>query len=129
MSVEFAYTAKTAKSFDEAVASIEKETEQKGFKTLHIHDFGTVLKEKGFPREPIKVLEICSAKHANLLLQAEVKISLLLPCRIVVYVENGEVNICAFRPILFPKLYPETNIQSLVEEIDQVICSIVDRAK
>ena len=38
------------------------------------------LAEKGFPRAPLKIIEICNAKYASQVLNEDVRIFLMLPC-------------------------------------------------
>ena len=60
----FEYTIETNKEFDEAVAAVEETSAQTGFRVLHTHDVAATLTEKGFPREPLKIVEICNARYA-----------------------------------------------------------------
>ncbi|KKS86126.1 MAG: hypothetical protein UV59_C0002G0001, partial [Candidatus Gottesmanbacteria bacterium GW2011_GWA1_43_11] len=96
--MDFDYTVTTKKSFDEAVTSVEKETKNAGFKVLHIHDVTATLKEKGFEIEPFKIIEVCNAKSAYAVLQADIKIGLCLPCKINVYLKDGKTYISGMRP-------------------------------
>jgi uncharacterized protein (DUF302 family) len=52
------YTVETKKTFDEAVRSIEQAASERGFRVLHTHDVAADLAEKGFVREPLKIIEI-----------------------------------------------------------------------
>lgn len=88
--MDFDYTVTTEKTVDEAVEAVEKETKDAGFKVLHIHDVTATFKEKGFEIEPFKIIEICNAKSAYVVLQADVKIGLCLPCKINVYQKDGK---------------------------------------
>jgi len=62
---DFAYIAETEKSFDEAVVSVLKAVEQKGWSLFQIYDIKERLAAKGFEQKPLKIIEICSGKHAN----------------------------------------------------------------
>ena len=84
------YTVETKKSFDEAVEAVLAKSKEKSFGVLHIHDVQATLAGKGFPRGPLKIIEICHPKHAHDVLEKDVKISLMLPCPISVYVESGK---------------------------------------
>lgn len=55
----FQYTVETNKSFEEAVSAVEQNTAAKGSGSLHTHDVRATLAEKGFQREPLKIVEIC----------------------------------------------------------------------
>ena len=80
----FEKTISTNKSFDDAVAAVEKKTAEKGFQVLYTHDVAATLAEKGFAREPLKIIEICNAKYASQVLDKEVKLALMMPCPITV---------------------------------------------
>ena len=61
----FERTLTSDKPFAEAVRTIEKKAAEKAFRVLHTHDVAGTLAEKGFPREPLKIIEICNAKYAS----------------------------------------------------------------
>lgn len=91
--MEFDYTVITIKDFDSAVKSVQEEIVKAGMRVLHIHDVQKTLAEKGFEREPFKIIEFCSAKYAYEFLNADIKIGLCLPCKINVYVKDGQTFI------------------------------------
>ena len=127
--MDFDYTVTTKKSFDEAVTSVEKETKNAGFKVLHIHDVTATLKEKGFEIEPFKIIEVCNAKSAYAVLQADIKIGLCLPCKINVYLKDGKTYISGMRPVILPQFFPQANLGNLPVEVDEIIRGIVDNSK
>jgi uncharacterized protein (DUF302 family) len=124
----FQYTVKTAKSFDAAVTAVEQKSAEKGFRVLHTHDFAGTLAEKGFPREPIKVVEICNARYASEVLQRDVNVALMLPCPIAVYRQNGEIFISTMRPSMLTDFYPQSGIQDIAAAVEKTVLEIVDEA-
>jgi len=126
---KFDYTVETKKGFDEAVAAIEAKSKEKGFGVLHIHDVKATLASKGFDREPLKIIEICNAKYASQVLAKDIKISLMLPCPISVYVENDKTYISTLRPKIISDFYPQADIKDIAEEVDRIVLSIVDEVK
>lgn len=127
--MDFNYTVTTEKSFDEVVQAVERETKNAGFKVLHIHDVTATLKEKSFEIEPFKIIEICNAKSAYAVLQADIKIGLCLPCKINVYQKGGEVFISGMRPVILPQFFPKANLGDLPMEVDKLIKAIIDNSK
>jgi len=123
------YTVETKKSFDEAVEAVLAKSKEKSFGVLHVHDVQATLAGKGFPRGPLKIIEICHPKHAHDVLEKDVKISLMLPCPISVYVEKGKTFISALRPRLMGAFYPEAHIEAVADTVDRAITAIVDEAK
>lgn len=126
---KFDYTVATTKNVDEAVAAIEAKSKEKGFSVLHVHDVSATLQGKGFPREPLKIIEVCNAKYASQVLEKDIKISLMLPCPISVYQEKGKTFISTLRPKVIADFYPEADIKALAEEVDAIVLSIVDESK
>src|SRR3989338_2362741 len=125
----FDYTTMTTKAFAEAVKSVQDEIANAGMRVLHVHDVQKTLSEKGFERDPFKIVEFCNAKYANDFLNADIKIGLCLPCKINVYVKDGQTFISGMRPVILPQFFPNADLGAKPEEIDQIIRNIIDNAK
>lgn len=125
----FEHTVTTNKTFDGAVLAIEKKSAEKGFRVLHTHDVAATLAEKGFPREPLKIIEICNAKYASQVLNKDVKISLMLPCPISVYVQNGKTEISTLLPSSIADFFPHAGIEGLAAEVESVVLRIIEEAR
>ncbi|MEK7078260.1 MAG: DUF302 domain-containing protein [Patescibacteria group bacterium] len=126
---DFIYTQETNKTFDEAVQSVQDEIAKAGMRVLYVHDVQKTLGEKGFQREPFKIIEFCSAKFANEFLNIDVKIGLCLPCKINVYIKDGQTFISGMRPIVLPQFFPQADLGKMPKEIDQIIQNIINNAK
>ncbi len=126
--MDFEYNKQSSRSFDDVVADVEKLTVKKSFRVLHIHDVQETLAEKGFEREPLKIIELCNAKFSHTALGKEIAVSLFMPCKINVYTESGQTKIKAMRPSAIAQFYPEAGLSDLANEVDQIIIDIVDGA-
>ena len=127
--MEFDYTTTTAKSFDEAVLSVQDEIANAGMRVLYVHDVQKALGEKGFQRGPFKIVEFCNAKYADEFLNIDIKIGLCLPCKINVYTKDGHTFISGMRPIVLPQFFPEADFGERPKEVDQIIQNIINNAK
>lgn len=127
--MEFDYTVTTQKDFDSAVLAVQEEAVKAGFRVLYIHDVQKTLDEKGFKIEPMKIIEFCNAKSAYAVLQADIKIGLCLPCKILVHTKDGNAVISGMRPIILPQFFPEAHLGTLPEEIDKLIKVVIDNSK
>src|SRR3989344_1167453 len=127
--MEFDYTATTTKTFDEATQSVQEEITKAGMRVLYVHDVQEALSEKGFSREPFKIIEFCNAKFANDFLNADIKIGLCMPCKINVYIKDGETFISGMRPITLSQFFPDADLGVLPEEIDHIIQNIINNTK
>lgn len=126
---KFEYTVTTNKPFQEAVDAVEKKTVEMGFRVLHTHDFAATLAEKGFSREPLKLVEICNAKYASRVLEKDVKASLMLPCPISVYVQGGKTHISTLLPTSIAHFFPNAGIESIAAEVETAVLRIVEAAR
>lgn len=126
--MDFDYTVPTSKPFDDAVIAVEKGIAAAGMRVLHVHDVQQNLVEKGFVREPFKIIEFCNANYANEFLNADVKIGLCMPCKINVYVVEGQTMISGMRPTILSQFFPNADLGNRPEEIDAKLRGIVDGA-
>lgn len=127
--MEFDYTLTTIKTIDEAVKSKRDEIAKAGMSVLYVHDVQKTLGKKGFERKPFKIIEFCSAKYANEFLNIDIKIGLCLPCKINVYIKDGQTFISGMRPIILPQFFPQADLGERPKEIDAVIQRIINNAK
>ena len=125
---DFAYIVETEKNFNEAVVSVLKNVEQKGWTLFQIYDIKERLAAKGFEQKPLKIIEICSGKYANNFLNKNRLISLCIPCKINVLEEDGKVKIMGMKPTMISQFFPELNKKD-AEEVEKEIKEIVDNAK
>ena len=125
---DFAYIVETEKNFDEAVISVLKAVEQKGWALFQIYDVKERLAAKGFEQNPLKIIEICSGKHANQFLNKNRLISLCMPCKINVLEENGKVKIIGMKPTMISHFFPEVSKEES-EEVEKDVKEIVDNAR
>ena len=125
---DFAYVVETRKGFDEAVVSVLKAVEQKGWSLFQIYDVKERLAAKGFEQKSLKIIEICSGRHANQFLNKNRLISLCMPCKINVLKEDKKVKIVGMRPIMISQFFPEVSKRES-EEVEKDIKEIIDNAK
>ena len=125
----FEKTISTNKSFDEAVAAVEKKTAEKGFQVLYTHNVAATLAEKGLAREPLKIIEICNAKYASRVLDKDVKLALMMPCPISVYVQGGKTQISTMLPTSIVEFFPKAGIKKIAVEMEKGVLGIIAEAK
>ena len=126
--MEFEYTVSAGKDFTSALANVKEEIAKAGMRVLHVHDVQANLAEKGIERDPYSIVEFCNAKYASEMLKADPKIGLCMPCKINVYVHEGEVMLSGMRPIVLPEFFPKANLGGKAQEIDAILRSIIDKA-
>ena len=125
---DFAYIVETKKSFDDAVVSVLKAVDQKGWVLFQIYDMKERLAAKGFSQEPLKIIEICSGKYANRFLNKNRLTSLCMPCKINVLDENGKVKIVGMKPTMISQFFSEVDRKE-AEQVEKDVIEMVDNAR
>lgn len=121
----FEYTVTTDKSFDNVVSAIETKAAENNFRVLHVHDVAATLGEKGFQRDPLKIIEICNAKYADQVLRKDIKLSLMLPCPISVYVQDGKTKISTLLPGSMIEFFPNAGIEDVAKTVEAAVLKII----
>ncbi len=124
---DFAYIVETNKSFDDAVVSVLKAVEQKGWALFQIYDVKERLAAKGFEQKPLKIIEICSGKHAHNFLRKNRLISLCMPCKINVLQED-KVMIAGMKPSIISRFFEGVRKED-AEMVEKDIKEIIDNAR
>jgi len=125
---EFEHSVVTSKTFDEAVKAVEENTAAKGFRVLHTHDVAATLAEKGFQREPLKIVEVCNAKYAHEVLQKDVTAAMMLPCPILIYQQDGKTHISTMLPSVMETFFPGKGIETVAALVEKAVVAIVDES-
>lgn len=125
------YVVETNKSFEELAKDLEAEVPNHKFGVLHIHNLGETLRSKGIDfKEQSKVFEVCNPMYANQIIEQDMTLNTVLPCRISIYTENGTTKIAILKPSeMFKTMTENTTVLELAKEIDQVMIKIVNTVK
>jgi len=92
----YAIARTTTLDFDAAVAAARAALAGEGFGVLCEIDVQATLREKlGAVREPYVILGACNPPLAHQALETDPQIGVLLPCNVVVYVEDGTTHVAA----------------------------------
>lgn len=124
----FEYTVESRKSFDDSVRAIEQKAAEKSFRVLHIHDVAATLAEKGFPRQPLKIIEVCNARYASEVLQKDIRAALMLPCPISVYVRQGKTYLSTMLPSILVDYFPGAGLEATAQAVEEAVLGIVNEA-
>ncbi len=96
------------------------------FGVLGSIDIRQKLQEKGlvFDRECV-VFEVCNPQAAKRVLDDNPAISAALPCRISVYLEDGQTRIASILPTTLLSMFPNPELKPVAEEVEHTILRIM----
>ncbi|WP_018131610.1 DUF302 domain-containing protein [Effusibacillus pohliae] len=125
----FHYTVETNKSVDEAVAAVEESLKSRKFGVLWQFDITAKLQEKGIDfTQPYRVLEVCNPVEAARVLSQNGLMGYFLPCKIVVYHENGTTKIGLPKPTVLVDLVDDPALQEIAKRVEDTLIEAVNEA-
>lgn len=121
------YVLDTTKPFEQACSDLKTAVATHGFGLLAVHDLAATLRSKniGFP-ENCRVFEVCHPQQAAKVLQLDMALSMVLPCRISVYTEVGKVRIGMLRPVeLLRDLSGSPELKQVAQEVESAMKALM----
>ena len=121
----------TQKSIAQVAEDLEAAVVRNKFGVLHVHDLKATMKKKGvdFPNE-CRIFEVCNPQKAKAVLTNDMSLNMVLPCRISIWEENGEVKIGTLEPTkLLSVLSDDEDLKLVADEVETTIKAIIEEAK
>ncbi|MBY0291771.1 MAG: DUF302 domain-containing protein [Alphaproteobacteria bacterium] len=108
-------------SFDAAIEKVKKELEKEGFGILTEIDVAATLKKKlNQEMSPYLILGACNPQFAHRALELDPSIGLLLPCNVVVRLDdNDKVHVEFMDPNAVLQLVDQPKINNIAMEVKQ----------
>ena len=116
---------------NQASIDLESAVVRNGFGILHVHDLGTTLRNKGIAfNEECKVFEVCNPGQAAKVLSTDMRLNMVLPCRISVYTEKGRTKIGLIKPEqMLSALSNDAALVQVAKEVEEKTIKMVDESK
>ncbi|GAX89839.1 DUF302 domain-containing protein [Effusibacillus lacus] len=126
----FHYSVETDKSVDEAVAALEESLKDRKFGVLWKLDIPAKLQEKGVDfTSPYRVLEVCNPHEAKRVLSRNKLVGYFLPCKIVVYEDQGKTMIGLPRPTMLMDVVNDPGLKEIAQSVEETLIEAVNAAK
>lgn len=122
----FDYTVVTDKNIEEAIQSLEESLKEEKFGVLWKFDIKEKLQEKGLEfQKEFKVLEVCNPVEAQRVLNENEMAGYFLPCKIVVYDDNGKTKMGMPKPTALISLLNDEKLQRFAKDIEDRLISCI----
>ena len=114
-------------SFDEAIEKVTEELKKEGFGILTEIDVKETLKKKlDVDFKPYKILGACNPPFAHKALQAEEQIGLMLPCNVIVFVNDaGKTIVAAIDPLASMQAVKNDTLGKVAETIQSKLKKVI----
>ena len=125
----YAFTTKVDLGYDEAIAKVTEELQKEGFGILADIDVAATLKKKlDVDFKPYRILGACNPPNAYKALQAEEQIGLMLPCNVIVYVNDaGETIVAAVDPVASMQAVDNPALGETAQTIQGKLKSVIEQ--
>jgi len=119
METNYGFSKVVNLGYEEAIEKVTDELKKEGFGVLTEIDVKATLKKKlDVDFKPYKILGACNPPFAYKSLQAEEQIGLMLPCNVIVYVNNNnETVVAAIDPIASMQAVKNETLSEVAETI------------
>lgn len=124
----FDYTVETRKSKDEAVKDLEANLKDEKFGVLWNFDLTAKLQEKGTDFDtPYTILEVCNPQEANRVLSEDLLVGYFLPCKIVIFEEEGTTKIGMPKPSALIEMVNNDSLKEIAVDIEKRLIRCIDK--
>ncbi|WP_299095369.1 DUF302 domain-containing protein [uncultured Metabacillus sp.] len=127
--MQFDYTVETKDNIQTAISSLEETLKEEKFGVLWEFDIKGKLQEKGLEfNQDYKVLEVCNPQEAQRILSENQMVGYFLPCKIVVYSDQGKTKIGMPRPTALVSMVNDDKIKELAKDIEHRLIGCIDKS-
>ena len=128
--MDFNYTLVTKKSLEQAVDDVKEALKELKFGTLWELDVPSKLKEKGVEfKGKARILEVCNPHKAKAVLETNMNVIYFLPCKVVVFEDQGETRLGMIKPTVFMDLLENEGLQDFAQEVEDTIKAALEKAQ
>ena len=100
---------------------------ENGFGVLWQFNFKDKLQEKGLEfKDDFVVLEVCSPKQAKEVLDQNIHIGYVLPCKMAVRTENDKTYIGMARPEVLIGLFDSPELEEAAEKVEETLRNSIE---
>ncbi|WP_340694427.1 DUF302 domain-containing protein [Hydrogenobacter thermophilus] len=120
----------STKSVEDLRKGIEETAKAKNFGVMAIHEVTKTLESKGVPiNYECVIVEICSPKHASIMLQKNPYVSTAMPCRIAIIDQGHKRIMSTIAPTALLEMFNMPEAKNIAEEVERLMMEIMEEVK
>ncbi|SRR5690606_1115098 len=125
----FHYTVESNRSIEETVQALEAALAEERFGILWQLDIKDTLRNKGFDyARDYMVLEVCNPHIAHQVLSKNHMVGYFLPCKLVVYQDDGKVKVGMPKPSVLMSLVEDERLTEIALDVEKRLKKCMDKA-
>ncbi|SMN14682.1 putative protein [uncultured Candidatus Thioglobus sp.] len=116
-------------SVEEVIEKLKEAVPNNKFGILHSYDIKQTLASKGQEMtESCHVFEICNPVVAKNILEKDMNLASVLPCRISVYTMDGVTKVGMASPSKHVVQLTNADMSALIDPVEQALINIIDQS-
>ena len=121
------YEREAKGTVEEVRGRLEEAVKANKFGVLGVIDLKEKMEAKGVAFGPeCVIVEVCNPMQAKKVLEADMRISNALPCRVSVYEEGGKVKVATMRPTAVLGMFGDRELDGVAREVEETLIRIID---
>jgi uncharacterized protein (DUF302 family) len=127
----FHYTVETTNTIEDTISKLEANLKEEQFGILWQFDIQAKLMEKGLDfQDEYRVLEVCNPIEAHRVLSQNKMIGYFLPCKIVVFTEEGKTKLGMPKPsfLINAVIEDDESLMEMANDIEQRLIACLDKS-
>ena len=119
----------TDKSVNETAAALQAAVIANRFGVMQVHNLRETMTKKGveFGRECL-IFEVCQPQQAKKVLDENMSISTMLPCRVSLYEEGGKTILATLKPTALLAMFNVPQLEGVAQDVEKSILQIMKEA-
>jgi len=123
------YEKSTEKNLKDTIKSLEESLKENDFGVLWQLNFKEKFEEKGLDfKDDYVVLEVCNPKQAKEIMEKNIHVGYVLPCKMVVRRENNKTYIGMTSPETLIGLFNDTELMQVASEVEKSLRNSIESA-
>ena len=119
----------SSKTLAELDQDLRKAIQRHKFGVLNVLDLKQTLGNKGIPLErECRVYDICNPQAASTVLNTDMSVSVVLPCRVSVYQDGQTLTIATVKPTDLMKVTDLNGVTELGTEVEREVFAMMREA-
>ena len=122
-------TLSSDKTVSETAAALQAAVQANRFGVMQVHNLKETMAKKGveFVHECL-IFEVCQPQQAKKVLDENMSISTVLPCRISIYEEGGKTILATLKPTMLLAMFNARHLEGVAQEVEATIVKIMKEA-
>jgi len=114
---------------EEILARLAEAVKAHKFGVLSQLDLRAKMAEKGVAFAPVCwIVEVCNPGQAKQLLEQDITLATMLPCRICLYERDGALRVGTLRPTALLGMMNQPGLMAVAGEVEATLIAIIDEA-